>query len=53
MYINKASGIRKPQDLAGKTVGEFAAYGHDSGLWPKGILSDEYLTTGAFRVLRA
>jgi 4,5-dihydroxyphthalate decarboxylase len=42
IYINTRSGIEKPADLAGKTVGEFALYGHDAGIWPKGILSDEY-----------
>ena len=45
IYINKASGIEKPQDLAGKTIGEFAVYGHDAGVWPKGILADEYGVT--------
>ena len=42
IYINKASGIEKPEDLAGKTIGELALYGHDAGVWPKGILSDDY-----------
>jgi hypothetical protein len=42
IYINTASGIKRPEDLAGKTVGEFALFGHDAGVWPKGILSDEY-----------
>ena len=42
IYINKASGITRPQDLAGKRVGELAMYGHDAGVWPKGILSDEF-----------
>ena len=42
IYVNRASGIARPQDLAGKTVGEFAVYGHDAGVWPKGILADEY-----------
>lgn len=42
IYINTASGIKKPQDLAGKTIGEFAMYGHDAGVWPKGILSDDF-----------
>ena len=42
IYINVDSGIRGPEDLAGKTVGEFAMYGHDAGVWPKGILSDDY-----------
>ena len=42
IYINKASGIARPQDLAGKTIGELALYGHDAGVMPKGILSDEF-----------
>ena len=42
IYVNTAAGIEKPQDLAGKTIGEFALYGHDAGVWPKGILADEY-----------
>jgi hypothetical protein len=42
IYINKHSEIKKPEDLKGKRVGEFAMYGHDAGVWPKGILSDEY-----------
>lgn len=45
IYVNTASGIKKPEDLAGKTIGEFAVYGHDAGVWPKGILSDEYGVT--------
>jgi 4,5-dihydroxyphthalate decarboxylase len=42
VYINKQSGIGRPEDLAGKTIGELAVYGHDAGVMPKGILSDEY-----------
>ena len=42
IYINTKSGITKPYDLAGKTIGELAMYGHDAGVWPKGILSDEF-----------
>ncbi len=45
IYVNKASGIRRPEDLAGKTVGELALYGHDAGIMPKGILSDDYGVT--------
>jgi hypothetical protein len=42
IYINKASGITRPEDLAGKRIGELALYGHDAGVMPKGILSDDY-----------
>jgi hypothetical protein len=42
IFVNSSSGISTPQDLAGKTVGEFAMYGQDSGVWAKGILSDDY-----------
>ena len=45
IYINVDSGIKRPEDLAGKTVGEFAMYGHDAGVWPKGILSDDFGVT--------
>lgn len=46
IFINTGSGIDKPEDLAGRTIGEFALYGHDAGVWPKGILSDEYGVKG-------
>jgi 4,5-dihydroxyphthalate decarboxylase len=42
IFVNTAAGIESPQDLAGKTVGEFAVYGHDAGVNAKGMLSDEY-----------
>ena len=42
IYVNKASGIARPEDLVGKRIGELALYGHDAGVMPKGILSDEY-----------
>jgi 4,5-dihydroxyphthalate decarboxylase len=45
IYINTTKGIDKPQDLAGKTIGELAVYGHDAGIMPKGILSDEFGVT--------
>jgi 4,5-dihydroxyphthalate decarboxylase len=41
IYVNKASGIHKAEDLNGKTIGELALYGHDAGLMPKGILMEE------------
>jgi ABC-type nitrate/sulfonate/bicarbonate transport system substrate-binding protein len=45
IWVNVDSGIEKPQDLAGRTVGEFATYGTDPGVWLKGILADEYGVT--------
>jgi len=42
IYINRASGVARPGDLVGKRIGELALYGHDAGVMPKGILSDEY-----------
>jgi hypothetical protein len=42
IYINKASGIERPEDLVGKRIGELALYGHDAGVMPKGILSDDF-----------
>ncbi len=42
IFVNRAAGIETPGDLAGKTVGEFAMYGHDAGVTAKGVLSDEY-----------
>ena len=42
IYVNKASGIAKPEDLNGKTIGELALYSHDAGIMPKGMLMDEH-----------
>lgn len=42
IYINKNSGIKKPEDLNGKAIGELALYSHDSGTMSKGMLMDEY-----------
>jgi hypothetical protein len=42
IYINKASGIKKPEDLNGKTIGELALYGHDAGTMAKGMLMEEH-----------
>ena len=41
IYVNKAS-VTSPADLAGKTIGELAVYGHDAGFWIKGVLMDEH-----------
>jgi hypothetical protein len=45
IFVNTAAGIETPADLAGKTVGEFAVYGHDAGVNAKGMLSDDYGVT--------
>lgn len=42
IYVNKHAGVERPQDLNGKRVGELAVYGHDAGIMPKGVLSDEF-----------
>lgn len=42
LFVNADSGIGEPAGLVGKTVGEFALYGHDAGVWLKGILADEH-----------
>ncbi|GAB3808973.1 4,5-dihydroxyphthalate decarboxylase [Humibacter antri] len=42
VFVNTASGIEHPADLAGARAGEFATYGHDAGVWVKGILRDEH-----------
>ena len=42
IFVNTKSGIRTPQDLVGRRVGELFTYGHDAGIWAKGILSDDY-----------
>ena len=42
IYVSEASGITEPAELTGRTIGEFAVYGHDMGVWPKSILGDEF-----------
>src|SRR5690625_6907331 len=42
IFVNTSAGIARPEDLAGKRVGEFVMYGHDAGVWAKGILQDEH-----------
>jgi 4,5-dihydroxyphthalate decarboxylase len=41
-FVRAGGAVREPRDLIGKTVGEFFFYGHDAGLWAKGVLEDEY-----------
>jgi hypothetical protein len=45
IWVNSASGIEQPADLDGRTIGEFGFWGQDSGVWARGILSDEYGVT--------
>ncbi|HXQ51600.1 MAG TPA: hypothetical protein VN802_10945 [Stellaceae bacterium] len=42
IFVSRKSGIVSPKDLAGRTVGELHRYGHDAGIWSKGILSDDF-----------
>ncbi|QUQ63225.1 4,5-dihydroxyphthalate decarboxylase [Kutzneria sp. CA-103260] len=45
IFVNTASGIERPRDLVGKTIGEFGTYGHDVGVTAKGLLADDYGVT--------
>jgi len=42
VFVNTSKGIKSPADLVGRTIGEFGMYGQDSGIWAKGILSEDY-----------
>jgi ABC-type nitrate/sulfonate/bicarbonate transport system substrate-binding protein len=42
IFVNRSRGIASPKDLAGRAVGELHRYGHDAGIWSKGVLADEY-----------
>jgi 4,5-dihydroxyphthalate decarboxylase len=42
IYIDKASGIKRPENLNGKTIGELALYSHDAGIMAKGMLMNEF-----------
>jgi hypothetical protein len=42
VFVNTGSGITGPDDLSGRTIGEFGTYGQDSGVWSKGVLMEEY-----------
>lgn len=45
VFVHTDAGIEGPQDLVGKTIGEFALFGNDAGVWLKGIFADEYGVT--------
>ena len=42
IFVNKSSGIVKPEQLAGKSVGIFPGYFITAAVWMRGILKDEY-----------
>ncbi|MUL77127.1 4,5-dihydroxyphthalate decarboxylase [Mycolicibacterium sp. CBMA 226] len=42
IFTSVASGIESPEDLVDRRIGEFGVYGQDSGVWAKGILSDDF-----------
>jgi 4,5-dihydroxyphthalate decarboxylase len=42
IFVNTESGIESPRDLVGKKVGELFTYGHDAGIWARGILTEDY-----------
>ncbi|MHA3703218.1 4,5-dihydroxyphthalate decarboxylase [Jatrophihabitans sp. YIM 134969] len=42
VFVNRNAGIEGPADLVGKTIGEWGMYGQDSGVWAKGVLSDDF-----------
>jgi 4,5-dihydroxyphthalate decarboxylase len=41
IYVN-TDLVKAPGDIKGKEVGELFIYGHDAGLWAKGILAEHY-----------
>lgn len=45
VFVRSDSGIDRPEDLAGRAIGEFALWGHDPGVWMKGVLADEFGVT--------
>jgi 4,5-dihydroxyphthalate decarboxylase len=45
LFVNADNGIKRPEDLAGRTIGEFALWGSDPGVWVKGILAEEHGVT--------
>jgi hypothetical protein len=47
IFVNTEKSIRSPRDLSGRRVGELLRYGHDAGIWAKGMLSDEFGVTAS------
>jgi 4,5-dihydroxyphthalate decarboxylase len=42
IFINAHSGIKKPKDLEGRTIGVNRGYTVTTGLWARGVLKSEY-----------
>jgi hypothetical protein len=42
VFVNTHKAIAGPEDLAGRTIGEFGMYGQDSGIWAKGALAEDF-----------
>lgn len=42
VFVNRHAGITAPEDLVGRTIGEWGVYGQDSGVWAKGALADDH-----------
>jgi 4,5-dihydroxyphthalate decarboxylase len=42
IMVNKAAGIKTPQDLAGKRVGVSTGYASNPGAWLRGILTHQF-----------
>ena len=47
IFVNAEKSIRSPRDLSGRRVGELLRYGHDAGIWAKGVLNDEFGVTAS------
>jgi hypothetical protein len=47
IFVNAEKSIHSPRDLSGRRVGELLRYGHDAGIWAKGVLNDEFGVTAS------
>ena len=47
IFVNADKSIHSPRDLSGRRVGELLRYGHDAGIWAKGVLNDEFGVTAS------
>jgi 4,5-dihydroxyphthalate decarboxylase len=45
IYVSVKSNIHSPLDLRGKRFGEVHTFGHDAGIWARGILRDHHGVT--------